>query len=93
MSQFTNKDNNLCMAKLPCSYRNANICIFRVWGGAFLETLAMSDPENRTYYYSMIGVPVKPCLEPDEEKHNRGVRDILGLYTLGQKSNGELRNL
>ncbi len=58
MSQLTDIDNNLCVAKLPCPYRKANLCTFRVWEEAFLETLAKSDPENRKCYQGMVGVLV-----------------------------------
>ena len=73
MSQSTNIDNDICGVKSPCSHRKANLCTFRVWERALLETLAASDPENSTCYQSMIGVLVKPCLEQDVEELNRGV--------------------
>ena len=79
MSQSTNIDNDICGVKSPCSHRKANLCTFRMWEEAFLETLAVGDPENRTCYQGMIGVLVKPCLELNEEKRKQGIPDIFGL--------------
>ncbi len=78
MSRLTNIDNDLCMVKLPCSHRKANLCTFRLWEEAVIETLAKGDPESRACYQGMIGVLVKPCLEQDEEGHypNGEVRNI-----------------
>ena len=69
---------DLCIGKSPCSHRRANLCTFRLREEVALETLAMSDPKNRTCYESMAGVLDKPCLEQEKKKH-----------TL----NGEVRNL